>query len=70
MTNSEKAKEISIEYDVKFPESHATTYPLCYLACMEMARWKDNQYQKKLLDLLVETGADPELIREFIKNMD
>lgn len=38
-----------------------------YYAAMDMAEWKDDYY-KKLLDLLVESGADVNIINNYIKN--
>ena len=33
--------------DIDFPEAHASAYPLCYKAAMEMAAWKQEQMIEK-----------------------
>lgn len=38
-----------------------------YCGAIELAAWKD-EYYKKLLNLLIESGADADIITNYIKN--
>ncbi len=61
MTNEEKAKELSREWAVSGTEYTA------YDCLMQMAEWKD-EYYKELLDLLVKSGANIDIITNYIEN--
>ena len=63
MTNEEKANEIARDM---LPYNNAE-YHACYNSAIKAMEWKDEQY-KKLLDLLVESGADADIITNYIKN--
>lgn len=75
MTNEEKAKELaeknSCYYNVYQKCGGETvdefSYDECYQTVLEMAEWKDDYY-KKLLDLLIKSGADPNITTNYIKN--
>lgn len=54
----------------KHNEKHAdipNIYNCCCEIALEAMQWKD-EYYKKLLDLLVESGADADIITNYIKN--
>ena len=62
MTNEEKAVEIGELFELSmFPSEK-----IGQLAAEEMAYWKDEQY-RALLNLLIEAGANTEIIYEFLK---
>lgn len=64
ITNVEKAKEIAENSKQYFYHDEYE----CGLACaLRMARWKDDYY-KKLLDLLVKSGANADIITNYIEN--
>lgn len=74
MTNEEKAKEIAelheIIYSVhdKYNDVYdETSFEECYGSALQMAEWKD-EYYKALLDLLVKSGADANIITDYVKN--
>lgn len=62
MTNEGKAVEIGdlFEFSRNYPEI------IGRLAAEEMAYWKDKQY-RSLLNLLIEEGANTEIIYNFLK---
>lgn len=78
MSNEEKSEVISLKYareymvsrrdrhkqNILFKESSIIE---CEKAAMEMAQWKD-EYYKKLLDLLVKSGANVDIITNYIEN--
>lgn len=78
ITNVEKAEEIALknskEYLVSRNNSHQqdilfkeNSIVECEKCAMEMAEWKDDYY-KKLLDLLVKSGANADIITDYIEN--
>lgn len=66
MTNEEKAEEIRLDY-TKGGYRESVYAADLEDALKEMAQWKD-EYYKKLLDLLVKSGADSDIITNYIKN--
>lgn len=80
MINKEKAEEIALkyarEYVVSKNDSHKQNILFkessiieCEKVALEMAAWKD-EYYKKLLNLLIESGADADIITNYIKIME
>lgn len=68
MTNEQKAKELYHEFeDATICGSPLSRGSVAFQASMEMAKWKDEQYEA-LLDYLIVAGADAEIIKEFINN--
>ena len=72
--NQEKSKEIAKNLRMYYFEVgnddalHKTTSEFeCDWSAMKMAEWKDDYY-KKLLDLLVKSGANADIITEYIEN--
>ena len=65
ISNEEKAKHLSSREmygGFTLAEQNAA-----YQAAMQAMEWKD-EYYEKLLDLLVESGADADIITNYIKN--
>lgn len=72
MTNEEKAREIIncgdwCESINKCDYKNTGVNCYAYGIAMRMAEWKDDYY-KKMLDLLIKSGADPNIITNYIKN--
>ena len=62
MTTEERAREISESF--YRPETGYSDEEL-YMSAMAMAEWKDRQYLA-LLDTLIKSGADPQIVHDFI----
>lgn len=62
MTNEEKAVEIGEWFEL----SRSPSEKIGQRAAEEMAYWKDEQY-RSLLNLLIEDGANSEIIYNFLK---
>lgn len=68
MTNEDKAKQLYHEYeDAKCCGVPMARGSVAFNAAMEMAQWKDDYY-KKLLDWLVKSGANADIITDYIEN--
>ncbi|MBP5589075.1 MAG: hypothetical protein J6X26_00895 [Bacteroidales bacterium] len=60
MTNEEKARELAMEYCKELDDEGRTSYNIfCEEACIEMAKWKDEQYNRDVrsaIEKAVEVG--------------
>ena len=71
MENFEKAKEIS---DIYMPDTGFNKEDL-YYAAMEMAQWKDEQFESKLIQIIIlaqqgyTSGATDEMILKQCKEI-
>ena len=74
MNIEDKIKEIAkkncksyFEFENDGGSYEVSSYEDCYDSAMQMHEW-DKEYYNKLLDLLVKSGADANIITDYIKN--